>query len=706
MKKFLFSILAVLCSFLNAAEIKVPVIRQRAKASPLQIRQAGFFQDSEKFVFAFNAGALSKAASAGLYWNCDGDRNSGRFPGSQGVDIQFNINLKDRRINAVRWTNKDHRYMTIYEDDYLVEQIGDTLYVAIRKEALKQYKIVPRTDFLFQYNYNGKTADRIFCRTGADLPQKSFLVPALEFTRFGALKSTRVKKSFAIPVSRKGARSTVWNCGAERFSPQEPTPAFSPAVPALSLKAARGETGSVFFAVETPSPFTALKITPQKLNGRATSVAANVQRIQYADFISDDRGACFTDILFDRFPGKPCKRQFAVWHVTVPENTKAGVYRGGLQLEINGKKDVSIPVELTVYDFSLPEVPAMRSAFSIKNGHLVKRFTDRKIRQNIYNAMVSRGASFRFGPRLPGVEPRFKLDPRGKLHIYWDEFDKRAKYLIETLGVNTLQLPPGQLGSHDKFIRWNSILKKNYKNTDDPEFQSVYRQYVRAYADHMKKLGIADKMLFVVWDEPYGLEEPMKGAELIRKTAPEIPIGLFIDRYDPAARNIDIWLTTLQNIAKVLKEAKGKRVWLYNSNGVNNFKLPASDLRSFFFLADRCGIEGFLSSEINVVSKTGCKNGVYYNHYPQHCLFYVSNDGKEVFDSWRLVLLRQGFNDYDYLTLYKKLLKKKGKAVPGWLIESEPAFDAKGLPDFRIDTMAELDKLKDRIAREIEKLQH
>jgi hypothetical protein len=69
-------------------------------------------------------------------------------------------------------------------------------------------------------------------------------------------------------------------------------------------------------------------------------------------------------------------------------------------------------------------------------------------------------------------------------------------------------------------------------------------------------------------------------------------------------------------------------------------------------------------------------------------------------------LLRQGFNDYDYLALYKKLLKKKGKSVPGWLVEAEPSFDPKGMPDFRIDTMAELDKLKDRIAREIEKLQH
>ena len=95
----------------------------------------------------------------------------------------------------------------------------------------------------------------------------------------------------------------------------------------------------------------------------------------------------------------------------------------------------------------------------------------------------------------------------------------------------------------------------------------------------------------------------------------------------------------------------------------------------------------------------------YFNHYPQHCLFYVSNDGKEVFDSWRLVLLRQGFNDYDYLAIYRKLLAKAGKPVPSWLTDAEPGFDAEGMPDFKVDTMKELDQLRDRIAREIEKLQ-
>ena len=68
------------------------------------------------------------------------------------------------------------------------------------------------------------------------------------------------------------------------------------------------------------------------------------------------------------------------------------------------------------------------------------------------------------------------------------------------------------------------------------------------------------------------------------------------------------------------------------------------------------------------------------------------------------MLLRQGFNDFDYLAIYKKLLKEKGKAVPQWLIDAEPGFDSDGMPDFKISRTADLDILRDRVAGEIEKL--
>ena len=66
--------------------------------------------------------------------------------------------------------------------------------------------------------------------------------------------------------------------------------------------------------------------------------------------------------------------------------------------------------------------------------------------------------------------------------------------------------------------------------------------------------------------------------------------------------------------------------------------------------------------------------------------------------------MRSGFNDFDHLTIYRKLLKKKGLSIPKWLTDNEPNFDENGMPQFKVTRMATLDKLRDKIAREIEKL--
>ena len=699
----------------NTGNLQVPIMWQRnGSGKDYQVMQAGAYQDKDKYIFAFKINKLQEMlkskTSCSLYWNCDNDKTTGRFPNSTGIDVQFNVDVTGGKLVIVRWHDaKSHRSMTIYEDDYLVQTVGDVLYIGLRKPALAQLNIKDPSTYFVSVSGFGKQSDRVYSKVDAAAKGKGFIAPALDFRGFGALQSTRVKKSYAYPVNRPGASAAVWDCGGERFKPDEPTPKFSKTIPGLKLKGAKGETLSFFFAVEMGKNFSSLQIVPGVLTGAGKkTIAVDAQMIQYADYIADDRDEKYIDILKPAFPGKAVKRQFAVWHVTVPRDAAAGTYRGELALTIDGKADKAIPVEVAVYDFAIPEVPAMRSAMSIKRSHISSNFKNSRIDVDIeavYNEMIDRCQRFRIGPRLPRVEPKFSLDKDGKLHIFWDDFDARAKYLFNEKKINALQLPPAQLGSHGKFYRWNALLKKNFSGTADPAFQDVWKQYIRQYVDHMKTLDFADKMLFIIWDEPYGLEEPLQAAKIVREVAPELPIGIFIDRCDPVLRDyIDIWMVTLQTIKQTLELAKGKRVWLYNSNGMNNFRIPAADIRSFFYLADRNGIEGFLSSEINEINKSGEKDGVFFNHYPQHCLFYVSSDGKVVYDSWRLVLLRQGFNDYDYLAIYKKLLKSKNLSVPQWLIDAEPVFEADGLPDFKIDTTAELDVLKDRIAREIEKL--
>jgi len=693
------------------SNVKVPVLfKRRGDVPDFKTMQAGAMMDDGKYIFAFKIKnlqtMLAGKATLGFYWNSDNDKNTGRFPGSQGVDVQLNVNLSARSMKVLYWHSAEgYRVWTAYEDDYLIEAVDDVLYIGLRKPAFEKLPIKSQSAFQAKFGHNRKNDDVVNCKVDYNTKVTDVILPGLKFIRFGALSSTRKKESYAVLIDRGQAAATVWDCGGERFSPSEATPKFSGKSGTMTLKAARGETASFFFAVESAENFDSLDLQPGNLTGKSGNIiAAKDQQIQYADFVANDRGELFTDVLLNKFPGKSVKRQFAVWHVTVPRDADAGTYKGELALTIGGKKDKSIPVELTVYNFAIPEVPAMRSAFSIKQSPIAYRFRNREMAEKVYRDVIDMEHRFRMGPRLPAKEPKITLDENGKLHIDWSRFDAEAKMLFNEKKVNALQVPAGQLGSHGLFVRWNSILKKNYKDTHDPEFQSVWKQYVRQYVDHMKEMGFYDKMLFIVWDEPYGLEEPISGAKQARAVAPDLPIGIFIDRYDKELNeHIDIWLVTLQTIAQVVKNAKGKRVWLYNSNGVNNFRIPASDLRSFFFLADRCNIEGFLSSSISDITSCGIKNGVFYNLYPQHCFFYVSDDG-EVYDSWRLVLLRQGFNDFDYLALYRKLLKAKGMDVPKWLTDAEPGFDADGMPDFKINRTAQLDALRDRVAKEIEQL--
>ena len=106
-----------------------------------------------------------------------------------------------------------------------------------------------------------------------------------------------------------------------------------------------------------------------------------------------------------------------------------------------------------------------------------------------------------------------------------------------------------------------------------------------------------------------------------------------------------------------------------------------------------------------MIAQSGCENGRFFNRYPQHCWMYVSGDGREVCDSWRQLLLSDGIDDFDYLSIYRDLLRKRGEREPEWLTAVLPVFRKDGSVDFKIRTIAGWNAVRDRIAREIVRMQ-
>ena len=56
--------------------------------------------------------------------------------------------------------------------------------------------------------------------------------------------------------------------------------------------------------------------------------------------------------------------------VFVPSEAKAGEYKGVCRVTVRGETAQEVPVELAVWDFSLPETPAMRTALGSPAGRL------------------------------------------------------------------------------------------------------------------------------------------------------------------------------------------------------------------------------------------------------------------------------------------------------------------------------------------------
>ena len=686
--------------------IAVPVCLERKG----MIKAAGIYRDDKKTVFGFVMPAIAPDDALLLYWNSDNNINTGRFPGRLGVDIQFNFTLDKKQLKVVvHEFDKNHgkltkRSLTVYEDDYLIEEKNGVLFIAFKNETMASVK-VNNTGFLEAVYRHNRSGERFIINFDFDRPGKKYLPQNLDFVRFGSVQKMRNKTAKAIPLKKFSSSVSVWDCGSERFAENEAAPAFAPAVEHFEMKAAKNESERLFFAVENRDVIKTMNIkTGNFRNTDGKVLKADNFYIRYADFVINDRNEKVTDILLPEFPGHQVKRQFVMLGTKVPANAAPGVYFGALELSVNGKTAGKIPVRLEVFNFLLPEKSALPTAFAIKRSRVSERFRDRRTALSLTEQLLEQARRMRYGVRLMRNEPKVKL-VNGKLQIDWNAYEQEKRTFHRSFPI--AQHTHFQLGSHDQFIRWNSILKKQYKDAEDPEFKSVWEQFVKASYSWHKSNGLMDKTLFIIWDEPYTRwNDIISAAKVIRKHAPDMPIGIFIDRYQPLLEKyIDIWLVGAPAIAwmRTAPGMENKRVWFYNTVGMRNFRRPAADLRGYYLLAFKYNIEGLLYSAINCLNYISYKDGYYHNDYPNHTWMYADNSGKQIFDSWRQHLTADGLDDFDYLKLYKSALEKQGRKLPAWLTDKFPSFGKSGEIVFKIDTVADWNTLRERIARELSK---
>ncbi len=360
----------------------------------------------------------------------------------------------------------------------------------------------------------------------------------------------------------------------------------------------------------------------------------------------------------DAIPHKvhPEKAEVFWIDVYVPADAKPGDYTGQAKVCLAGVEPIHIPVKLHVWDFALPDVPAVQSHFGgfhrVADAHGVKRGSpEYHVIEERYCAAMAEHRITPEVPRhlLPKRNPDGSIDPsqtHGKLVAFMKRYHVNA---IQVMHLS--RLPKG----------------KQLETT---------RRYLAEMQAYLAKHGWLDGAYIYVLDEPNdkeAYETVRKLGAFIHDAAPKIKV-LCTEQTKPTKRSwgslndaVDIWVPLWPlHDEPTAKErlAAGDELWSYTAlcqRGKDplfwQLDFPLLNYRVWAWLNYRYHMTGLLYW-----------TSVYWGHVrdpwldqpsfrlaynAEGMLFYPGKDAG--FDgpvvSMRLKQIREGMEDYEYLHL-------------------------------------------------------
>ncbi|NIP28275.1 MAG: DUF4091 domain-containing protein [Phycisphaerae bacterium] len=393
-----------------------------------------------------------------------------------------------------------------------------------------------------------------------------------------------------------------------------------------------------------------------------------------------------------------------VWvDVYIPKNIPAGMYNGEVTVTAAGNISARIPVNLTVWDFTLPDGPTHKNHFG--GLYNISRYFDLKRNSEEFNQIEMRYcramAENRINPPIPRrLLPEVKSD--GSLNII-GERHKALKEFIDKFKVTDFEIPRAPFFSLPR-----STLKDDYKQIPPSAREKAIRYY-RQFYEYLKQNGWEKRAYLYMLDEPNlraNYEQVLVLGELVHEAVPELKCLVVEQTYpqnpswpdiDPA---VDIWCPLWSFIdEKTINEkiAHGDEVWSYTAlvqrspryhpeydkvKGLDppywHIDRPLTVYRVPMWINRRYNITGLLYwTTITTVIEPWLNPA--FSHYGIHFngggfLFYPGTpcgiDGPIC--SMRMKNLRDGMEDYEYFTILESLTGDKvvekivNTVAPNW----------------------------------------
>jgi hypothetical protein len=420
----------------------------------------------------------------------------------------------------------------------------------------------------------------------------------------------------------------------------------------------------------------------------------------------------------------------AVWvDVFVPEGTPAGLYTGTATITANGQQ-VTRVLEVRSHGFDIPE----RSSLEVCNWFMPDygwgpfygevNYTPDIHAKNAEILGRYRVDSFPTDMYTLCEKVPITAEPDGRFTFDWTEFDKYVKIALKnhttafwsalscnggwTLYLNTPDTPvwdrkTGEQVSIKKYMQktWNEMDENDYLSRahGNAQFENpIYRDFLVAYVQHLKDLGINDISYYELFDEASQDPAPnarwnamIKHHQFFRKLVPDLKLLDF--GFEPtqvingksAIGLIDAWAPHLfdmndPKIPAAIEERRkvcGEKFWSYSCTEKQDkegnytpfllYHRPYISVRMNYWMAWKYQWDGFLLFSNNLIPKANTgkssterwPNTEWTDGGEMGCgLLVYPGPNFELIPSMRLANARDGLQDYEYFALLRREVLK------------------------------------------------
>src|SRR6185369_7780826 len=231
-------------------------------------------------------------------------------------------------------------------------------------------------------------------------------------------------------------------------------------------------------------------------------------------------------------------RNQPVWvDVFVPASAQPGKYTGAARVTHNGTVLFSVPVNLTVWHFTLPSTSTLKSSFGLSGINALKQhrggYSNDDDLRSITTLYTKAALEHRITTHGGSMQPPKITRTGAKIELDWHDYDAEVGPFLN-----------GTAMAEDQPLYGARATSAEVRTPKDFESEEQERLYWSAWTRHFEQKGWGDRLFLYLWDEPTKAMFPdlVKRGRVAAKVEPKLRSLVTIPFQTQLAEVVQIWV--------------------------------------------------------------------------------------------------------------------------------------------------------------------